>query len=248
MRKSSKRIIRRLKDFVRGCFFKIFNSYSKVWNFHAMREKTAMSAILTGIEDEATFDAKGEEFVERIRGYIKGDDVVLDVGCGIGRVEKFLAPLCREIYAVDVSRKMLKRARKRLRDFANIHFIKNDGRSLGFLQDENIDFAFSVFVFQHIEKEDTICYLANIYRVLKNSGSVYLQFPNIIHPENCAFFLNYSLENRTYSPAKMRFYTPDEVRFIMEEIGFHIIDIDVTRHIFVYAQKKVFVDMTKEMC
>ena len=237
MQNSSERIIRRFKNFVRGCFFKIFNSYSRVWNFHAMRDKTAMSAILTGVEDKATFDAKGEEFVERIRGYINSDAVILDVGCGIGRVEKFLAPLCREIYAVDVSGKMLKRARKRLKDYANIHFIKNDGRSLGFLPDDSIDFAFSVFVFQHIEKEDTICYLADIYRVLKNNGSVYLQLPNILHTQNCFFFLNYSLENRTYSPAKMRFYTPDEVKCIMEGIGFHVVSLDVTRHIFVYARK-----------
>jgi len=204
-----------------------------------MRKKTAMSAILTGVEDEATFDAKGKEFVERIQGYIKSDAVVLDVGCGIGRVEKFLAPLCQKIYAVDVSGRMLKSARKRLRDYTNISFIKNDGRSLGFLPNESIDFAFSVFVFQHIEKEDTICYLADIYRVLKNSGSVYLQFANILHPKNCDYLLNYSLENRTYSPAKMRFYTPDEVRCIIEGIGFHIVTLDSARHIFVYAQKGI---------
>ncbi|HIE27345.1 TPA: class I SAM-dependent methyltransferase [Candidatus Poribacteria bacterium] len=238
MRNPSEGITRQLKDFARGCFFKIFNSYSKVWNFHAMREKTAMRAILTGVEDEATFDAKGEEFVEQIRCYIKKDDVVLDVGCGIGRIEKFLAPLCREIYAVDISSKMLKIARKRLKDYANIRFIKNDGRSLSFLPDESIDFAVSTLVFQHIEKEDTVCYLADIYRVLKNNGSVYLQFPNILHSENCFFFLNYSLENRTYSPAKMRFYTPDEVRCIMEGIGFQIVALDAARHIFVYAQKR----------
>ncbi|MFQ6042058.1 MAG: class I SAM-dependent methyltransferase [Candidatus Poribacteria bacterium] len=238
MRNSSEGITRQLKDFARGCFFKIFNSYSKVWNFHAAREKTAMRAILTGVEDEATFDAKGEEFVGQIRDYIKSDDVVLDIGCGIGRVEKFLAPLCREIYAVDVSSRMLKRARKRLKDFANIHFVKNDGRSLEFLADESIDFALSVLVFQHIEREDTVCYLADIYRVLKNNGSVFLQFPNILDSQNCFFFLNYSLGNRTYSPAKMRFYTPDEVRCIMEGIGFHVVDLDAARHIFVYAQKK----------
>jgi len=238
MRNPSKSITRRLKDFGRGCFFKIFNSYSKVWNYHAMREKTAMTAILTGVEDEAKFDAKGEEFVEQIRDYIKNDDIVLDIGCGIGRVEKFLAPICREIYAVDVSKKMLKRARKRLRDYTNIHFIKSDGRSLNFLSDESIDFAFSMLVFQHIEKEDTVRYLADIYRILKNNGSVYFQFPNILHPENCLFFLNYSLQNESYSPAKMRFYTPDEVKCIMEGIGFHIVSLESERHIFVYARKE----------
>jgi hypothetical protein len=36
----------------------------------------------------------------------------------------------------------------------------------------------------------------------------------------------------------MRFYTPDEVKCIMEGIGFHVVSLDAARHIFVHARKK----------
>lgn len=102
---------------------------------------------------------------------------MLDLGCGIGRVEKFLAPHCKEIHGVDVSGKMIKLARKRIKH-RNVYFHKNNGRDLSIFPDETFDFVFSEAVFQHVEKEDACFYLMEIHRVLKKNERAYLRYIN----------------------------------------------------------------------
>ena len=48
------------------------------------------------------------------RRYLRGGETVLNIGCGVGRVERYLAPRVGELWAVDVSGEMIRRARERL--------------------------------------------------------------------------------------------------------------------------------------
>ncbi len=48
------------------------------------------------------------------RALIDADAVVLDLGCGIGRVARYVAPMCRTLWAVNASEVMLGHARRRL--------------------------------------------------------------------------------------------------------------------------------------
>src|SRR6185369_15820351 len=86
---------------------------------------------------------------------------VLEIGCGAGRITRALAGLFGEVYAVDISEEMVRQARAALRGFPNAHIFHNNGRDLSVVRDHwwgrlgigkplQVDFAFSVIVFQHI--------------------------------------------------------------------------------------------------
>lgn len=89
-----KKLHERLEEnkFVRRIYATLVTSYGRTWDLYAMTKRGAMREILTGVEDEEIFDQRGKEFVEELKMFIEPNAVVLDVGCGIGRVEKFLAP------------------------------------------------------------------------------------------------------------------------------------------------------------
>jgi 2-polyprenyl-3-methyl-5-hydroxy-6-metoxy-1,4-benzoquinol methylase len=130
-----------------------------IWELAGITKSTAMEAILHGVSDKDKFWSSGREVASKLTNFINKDSVVLDVGCGIGRVEKYLAPHVKEIFGVDISRRMIKIAKKALENYDNVYFIKNNGRDLSIFEDNKFDFVFSILVLQHLEKEDAYIYI-----------------------------------------------------------------------------------------
>lgn len=107
---------------------------------------------------------------------------VLEIGCGAGRVTRALARFFGEVYAVDISRNMIKQARRSIAGFSNAHIFRNNGRDLSVLRgswwqrlrgtrEPQVDFAFSCLVFQHIPSRAVIeSYLSDVNRLLKPGG------------------------------------------------------------------------------
>jgi 2-polyprenyl-3-methyl-5-hydroxy-6-metoxy-1,4-benzoquinol methylase len=156
-----KKLHERLKEnsFVRRIYARLVTNYERTWDLYAMTKRGAMRAILTGVEDEEIFDSRGKECVDELRKFIEPNFVVLDIGCGIGRLEKFLAQYCKEVHGIDVSGRMVKLAKQRLKDINNLFFHKTNGRDLSIFPDNKFDFVFSILVLQHIEKEDAYIYI-----------------------------------------------------------------------------------------
>ncbi len=120
-------------------------------------EKTAQDLICDGITPEQFENYRDSIVWELEPG---PGDTVLNIGCGLGRVEKFLAPVVKAAHAVDFSSAMVERGRERLRHLANVHFHVNDGTSLSMIASATIDLAFSELVFQHIPAEIAAAYVA----------------------------------------------------------------------------------------
>lgn len=93
---------------------------------------------------------------------------VLEIGCGTGRVTRALAEVFGEIHAVDVSRRMIKLARRAVAGTSNVRLYKNNGMDLSVVPDVQFDFAFSMIVFQHILSQDVIeNYIREVHRLLR---------------------------------------------------------------------------------
>src|ERR1017187_3368907 len=55
---------------------------------------------------------------------------VLEIGCGAGRITRALAGFFGQVYAVDISRGMVRLARAALRQFPNARVFRNNGKDL----------------------------------------------------------------------------------------------------------------------
>ena len=101
------------------------------------------------------------------------DLVMLEIGCGVGRMTRMLARIFGRVTAVDVSSEMIERAAANLSDFDNVSLVLGDGATLSSLGDGTHDFAFSFIVFQHIPSVEVISsYCREVHRVLR-PGSLF---------------------------------------------------------------------------
>ena len=193
--------------------------YKAAWNEAAQAD--ARDAILTGSTAE-TFETTGESDAAMVRRQLPPRAVVLNIGCGIGRVEKYLAPQVAEMWAVDVSGEMIARARERLAGLANVHLreIGND-EFLRSFEPDRFDGVFSFLVLQHLAREDAFLYLRESVRVLKPGGILLTQFPNYLSPEYTQSFLS-TVDVTGRSPGRARFYTEAEVRHLFELAGLEV--------------------------
>ena len=169
--------------------------------------------------DEAVFDAGGKMDAEWVSTFLDEESVVLDIGCGIGRIEKFLAPSCKELCGVDISERMLEEARRRLSSQSHVSFYQNNGKDLSVFEDQHFDFIFSFYVLQHIEREDAYGYLKEIHRILKDQSRTFLQFPALTSEYFDESFLGDVARGGPYTIARPRLYTVTDAAFVLLQVG-----------------------------
>src|SRR5258708_7581787 len=122
--------------------------------------------------DEQAFWASGEEtlaLLERELGVQPApSDVVLDLGCGVGRMVRVLAGHSRAVIGLDVAGEMLARAQELNGDLEHVTWVQGDGRSLDGVADASVDLVVSFVVFQHIpDPRVTLAYIRDMGRVLR---------------------------------------------------------------------------------
>jgi SAM-dependent methyltransferase len=184
-------------------------AYRGQWNAAARAD--ALSAILAPPGGRTTadhFEAMGRLDADWLREFVSAGSVVLDVGCGIGRIETYLAPHCARMCGVDVSDEMVRAARRRTAGIANVEFYRTSATDLSVFPDGTFDFVFSYLVLQHLEYEDAFRALREIARVLKPTGLAVLQFPSLAAPTYACEFVRRA-ETGARHAVRVRVYTPD---------------------------------------
>jgi SAM-dependent methyltransferase len=137
------------------------------------------------------------DLVNVCQGMDPKDMRVLEIGCGAGRVTRALAGFFGQVYAVDISRQMVRQARRAVEGFPNVRVFRNNGMDLGAVREHwwnrfglgaklQIDFAFSCIVFQHIPSREIIeSYAREVCRLLR-PGALFkfqVQGSSLVEPE-----------------------------------------------------------------
>jgi SAM-dependent methyltransferase len=133
--------------------------------------------------DQRGFWQAGEKDLERLLGaldvHVQLADVVVEIGCGVGRLTRPLARQARLVRALDVSPRMLDLAREHNPDLDNVEWLHGDGHSLRPIGSQSADACVSHVVFQHIaDSAITLSYVREIGRVLRPRGWAAFQVSN----------------------------------------------------------------------
>jgi SAM-dependent methyltransferase len=110
---------------------------------------------------------------------VQAQDVVLDLGCGVGRLTRVLAERAAHVHAIDVSAQMLEQARELNAHLTNVTWHHGDGTTLNPIADASVDAVVSHVVFQHIpDPRVTLGYVREMGRVLRPGGWAAFQISN----------------------------------------------------------------------
>lgn len=116
-------------------------------------------------------EAMGAKVVDRLP--LQGDEVVLDAGCGTGRVTRLLASRLPEgrVIAVDLDPAMVERARTELADLANVEVRQTDLVALEV--DEPVDAVLSTATFHWILDHERL--FDRLFHALEPGGTLVAQ-------------------------------------------------------------------------
>jgi SAM-dependent methyltransferase len=150
------------------------SDYKCTWQQLSSTEDAAKTFV-SGTVDEAQFAATGAATVDLLRSFvgIHPTDVFLEIGCGVGRVGRALAPLCQTWIGTDISGNMVAHARRRLRDLPNVQVLELGGAALAEIPSESVDVVYCTVVFMHLYEWDRCRYVYEAYRVLKPGGRIF---------------------------------------------------------------------------
>lgn len=164
-----------------------------------------------------------------------GDEVVLDAGCGSGRVTKILSNLVPKgkLYAVDLDQNMINTAKSNLGDVKNIKFVISD---ISFVElEERVDVIFSNAVIHWIA--DHYRLFSNFRKILKDNGEILIQCGGKGNLRDTYKLLEKVRKKNEFSRYFTDWVTPwnfasdEETRLILEKIGFSNIKTTLTKKI-----------------
>ena len=198
------------------------SEYKKVWSALSTTHDQAKLHVI-GVTDEDALRATGEQtlgFLQESVG-IRRDDVVLEIGCGIGRVGEVVAPLCRKWIGCDVASNMLALAAERLKDLPGIELKEISGYDLSGVADESVDVVYCTVVFMHLEAWDRYNYTLEAFRVLRPTGRIYVDNINLCSEGGWKVFETHRAFSPESRPPHMtQNSTPQEIETYLTRAGF----------------------------
>lgn len=154
---------------------------------------------------------------------------VLEIGCGTGLFTKELAGTDNAIVAIDISERLLLKAKARVSS-GNVHFIVGNASETGF-KSGSFDFIVGCSSLHHLDLHPA---LKEFLRILKPGGRVLFTEPNMMNPQVALTKNVPSIKRRVGD-------SPDETAFFrwqmakrLHRIGF--VDVSVEPFDFIHPQ------------
>lgn len=169
--------------------------------------------------------------------HITPDSVVLEIACGVGRISRHVAPLCKKLYCTDIIDGALDVCRDSCSAHDNIIFQKISGYDLNIFADEFFDCVYSFTSFFHFDFEIVVAYFLEIKRVLKPGGVALLEFKSWKKKKNIEDLLLKidsvgGIENYEKELDKWRYVSLSQLELLCDYCNFSILDSDVTKFTF----------------
>lgn len=162
----------------------VTKTMSRDWDERARKNALHYIASWQNEWDLESFLASGEEDIARLVvptlkhcGLVLAGKRMLELGCGVGRMTHSFARRFEQVYAFDISREMLSRARQIHSSETNILWLLSNGADLACVPSNSMDFVFSYLVLQHLPKEAlALQYIREMLRVLRPGCAFLFQF------------------------------------------------------------------------
>ena len=159
-------------------------------------------------------------------------DMILDLGCGWGRVLKPVCDRGGKAVGCDISGRMLHLAKKHLEKNGHAPRLAcADGTLLPF-REGVFDTAYSLLVLQHLSKDNGRAVLTELSRVLRDGGTAHVRVPGRFAPENLLFSFLQFVSIHFFGlndPIRMRFYRIGEIKKICRKL---FSECEITAHEF----------------
>lgn len=184
------------------------------------------------LEDTATPEEvfnKGKEFIATltILKLINSNSRLLDIGCGVGRMEYVLYSKVNKCVGIDISASMIRLA-KRYVNWDNVHFAVTNGKDLKVFKNNDFNLVISILVFQHLPGSIFVNYLNESFRVLDKGGKLFFQIP--IDESGI------QKDPAKNHPWALRYYQTKKLKKILKDIGFERINFFNTRGLKIKKQ------------
>lgn len=174
-----------------------------------------------------SWDESGCSGESRVQGAVlslvdlKPGDTVLDLGCGTGvMVPFYLAAQAGKIVAVDVSEKMVERAREKFGNEPSVELRASDALSLD--EGERFDAAVIYNAYPHFP--DKLALVEKVYRMLKPSGRFVVAHgsgKDVINRHHEAVAAGVSCGLRTASEESALWADKFEIEALVDTPGFY---------------------------
>ncbi|MBI2022266.1 class I SAM-dependent methyltransferase [Candidatus Daviesbacteria bacterium] len=178
-------------------------------------------AVLEDTKDPETLYGRGKELLNLLEKLklINKKTRVLDIGCGVGRLEYAIAYDIQYCLGVDVAPSMIKIAKERVR-YKNVEFRLVNGKNLAEILG-NFNLIFSIIVFQHLSPKTFTRYIEDSFKLLKNNGNLFFQIA-------LSWDKDYKMPPENH-PWAIRRYNLDKLKKMLLKIGFIQIKVfDIT--------------------
>lgn len=217
-------------------------TYKSWWNEHSRSLEKAFTRV-TQEGPEEQFQSEGTRIAKAFRalGLCDASSDVLEIGCGVARIGRELAPLVARYTGVDISDNMIGHARQRTAHLANVAFHPLAGVGLAPLESGRFDFVYATIMLLHLDKEDLFEYLKEAHRVLKAGGRAYFDTLNLESGWNLHKWIydqaSHVGDAKLLDRSRNQYATPIELRRYLEALGYEDVEIHGADLVHVLCRK-----------
>ena len=146
------------------------SSFASFAKDDAYRVEVERSFDFLGLPHDFFVQAKGIALLDVVQRHLGNPKAFsfLDVGCGVGSMQRYVAPAARASVGIDMSKESIATARS---TYPSVEFHSYDGGVLPFT-DSTFDVVFAVNVMHHVPPAQWQAFSAELLRVVQPGGIV----------------------------------------------------------------------------